>query len=146
MLNTVHVATAAAIVTVVPNPVISLPLAFLSHFVLDTIPHWNWSPGRTSRGRAASIIDGVVGLGLTAIFTQIIGQTWIMVAAGVLSMTPDIIQAPYHFWRWQPLWLKTFIEWERRRQKWPWMKPWMGVATQVAAFAISVWIMWIILG
>jgi len=41
LLETPHVAVAAAIATKVANPALSLPLALASHFVLDKIPHWN---------------------------------------------------------------------------------------------------------
>jgi hypothetical protein len=35
-----HVLTGAAIAVVVRQPLLAIPLAFLSHFVLDTIPHF----------------------------------------------------------------------------------------------------------
>ena len=41
MLETPHVAVGAAIATKIPNPLISIPLAFCSHFILEMIPHWN---------------------------------------------------------------------------------------------------------
>src|SRR5690606_41011483 len=116
---------------------LSLPLAFASHLVLDTIPHWNCSPGKTPRGKLASIADGVVALTLVAFLAWQM-QSWTMVAAGILSMIPDIIQAPYHFLRWKPGWLTAFIEWERKRQKWSWMRPWMGIATQIIALLASL--------
>lgn len=140
MLNIVHVTTAAAIVTTIPNPWISLPLALVSHLALDTIPHWNWSPGRSLTGRLASVNDGLLAIILTFIFALYLDRSWIMIAAGALSMLPDVIQAPYHFWHWQPRWLVAFINWERQRQKWPWLKPWMGIATQLAVAALSLWI------
>ncbi|MFH0936810.1 MAG: hypothetical protein V1808_00775 [Candidatus Daviesbacteria bacterium] len=40
MLITPHAATGAAIAVLLPNPVISIPLAIASHFVLDMVPHW----------------------------------------------------------------------------------------------------------
>ncbi len=39
MLTTTHAIAGAAIASVIPNPAISLPLAFGGHFVLDKIPH-----------------------------------------------------------------------------------------------------------
>lgn len=137
MLNTVHVVTAAAIVVTIPDPRLSLPLALASHLIFDTIPHWNWSPGKTTKGQLASIADGVAAFAIIIFFAWQL-QSWIMVAAGILSMLPDIIQAPYHFLGWKPSWLSAFIEWERKRQKWPWMKPWMGIATQIATLAIAL--------
>lgn len=40
MLITPHALTGAAITVLVPNPLVSVPLAIGSHFVLDMIPHW----------------------------------------------------------------------------------------------------------
>ncbi len=130
MLNSVHVIAAAAIVVAIPNPAASLPLAFASHIALDTIPHWNWSPGKSPAGKAASVADGVVALIIIGLLYGYLEYNWVMLAAGLLAMLPDIIQAPYHFWNWQPHWLQVFIDWESKRQKWPWMQPWMGIMTQ----------------
>ncbi|GMR19015.1 MAG: hypothetical protein BMS9Abin34_139 [Patescibacteria group bacterium] len=41
MLLTPHVAAGVAIASVVPDPRLAIPLAFLSHFVLDAVPHWD---------------------------------------------------------------------------------------------------------
>lgn len=140
MLNIVHVTTAAAIVSVVPNPVISIPLAFASHIVLDTVPHWNWSPGKSLAGILASINDGLLSLALILVFAIYLDNSWVMIAAGLASMMPDIIQAPYHFFKWQPKWLTAFIDWERHRQRWSWMKPWHGLATQIVTAVVSLWV------
>ena len=141
MLNSVHVVAAAAIVTVVPDPRLSLPLALVSHIALDTIPHWNWSPGRTLTGKWASVADGLAALGLIGLLTWKLDGDWVMIGAGLFAMLPDMIQAPYHFWGWKPGWLQAFVAWERKRQKWPWMQPWMGIATQLAVVAISITIL-----
>ncbi|QQS39516.1 hypothetical protein IPM62_02805 [Candidatus Woesebacteria bacterium] len=41
MLETPHAIVGAVIVSKVVNPYLGLSLAFLSHFVLDKVPHWN---------------------------------------------------------------------------------------------------------
>ncbi|MFC1649445.1 hypothetical protein ACFL2C_01870 [Patescibacteria group bacterium] len=41
MLVTTHAITGAAISSIVPNPIMSVPIAFGSHFVLDAIPHYD---------------------------------------------------------------------------------------------------------
>ena len=138
MLNTVHVTAAAAIVVAIPDPVVSLPLALVSHIVLDTVPHWNWSPGKTMVGKLASINDGLIAIIVILGLSIYLNNSWVVLAAGLLSMLPDVIQTPYHFWGWQPGWLVSFINWERRRQRWPWMKKWMGVSTQIVVLIISL--------
>ncbi|MDO8658917.1 MAG: hypothetical protein Q7K55_09325 [Candidatus Levybacteria bacterium] len=40
MLITPHSLTGATIAIFIPNPVISIPLSIGSHFILDTVPHW----------------------------------------------------------------------------------------------------------
>lgn len=140
MLNTVHVTAAAAIVVAIPNPWFSLPLALASHLILDTIPHWNWSPGRTLAGKLASVNDGLLAIIVSLLLAWYLDKSWVVLAACFLSMLPDLIQAPYHFFKWQPHLLAAFINWERQRQRWPWMKPWMGIATQLAVLIISFFI------
>ena len=39
MLPSLHILTGAAIAKIIPNKAIAYPLAFLSHFILDAIPH-----------------------------------------------------------------------------------------------------------
>ena len=41
MLQTPHVVVGTAIAIKVGRPELAIPLAFLSHFVLDRVPHWN---------------------------------------------------------------------------------------------------------
>ena len=43
MLLAPHILIGAAITTAVPNPLLGLLFAFLSHFLLDRIPHWEYS-------------------------------------------------------------------------------------------------------
>ncbi|QQG43313.1 MAG: hypothetical protein HYW45_03900 [Candidatus Daviesbacteria bacterium] len=40
MLTTPHSLVGATIAVLVPNPALSIPLAIGSHFILDSIPHW----------------------------------------------------------------------------------------------------------
>lgn len=43
MLLSPHILAGAAIATSVSNPVLGVALAFLSHFFLDRVPHWEYS-------------------------------------------------------------------------------------------------------
>jgi len=43
MLLSPHIIVGAAVATSVANPLLGVALAFLSHFVLDRIPHWEYS-------------------------------------------------------------------------------------------------------
>lgn len=43
MLLAPHILVGAALATSIPNPFLGLLFAFLSHFLLDRIPHWEYS-------------------------------------------------------------------------------------------------------
>lgn len=40
MFVTVHLLSGTVIASSVPNPLLAIPLAFGSHFLLDYLPHW----------------------------------------------------------------------------------------------------------
>jgi len=42
MLLSVHVLAGSVLALSVQNPVLSAPLCFATHFVLDSFPHWNY--------------------------------------------------------------------------------------------------------
>jgi hypothetical protein len=141
LLSTAHVMTAAAIITVVPQPWVSLPLALASHFVLDSVPHWNWRPGGSIGRVVSSLAETVVAAGLGWYLVVGANDQLLMLTAVVLSVMPDVVQVPYYFLRLKPNWLCRFIAWESGRQKWDWMPVWFGLMTQVVVFCLSfvVW-------
>lgn len=42
MLLTVHVIAGATIGVALQNPLLSAPVAFATHLILDSVPHWNY--------------------------------------------------------------------------------------------------------
>ena len=138
MINVVHVTVAAAIVAVNGDPAYAWPLALGSHLAIDTIPHWNWHPTGSRARMVASITDVVAATGLSWWLASLAEHFWITLIACLLAMVPDLIQGPYYALGWRPPWLQRFVAWESRRQKWPWMRPWMGVATQVLILILAV--------
>lgn len=138
MLNSIHVPVAAAIVRMVPDPALAWPLAIASHIILDTVPHWNWHPVGTKARLVASLADIAVSFGLSYWLASISPHFWVTLIACLLATVPDLIQGPYYVWGYKPHWLDVFVTWESKRQKWAWMKPWMGMVTQVITLAAAV--------
>lgn len=106
MLYTPHFLVGAAILKYVPNPAIGLPLALISHVVLDLVPHndFDIAPGMTLKDVikhdpfkrkmlfAALIIDG--GL-LFASFLYLITTTQnflMLILGGFVAILPDLIE------------------------------------------------------
>ncbi len=100
MTATAHALVAAAIVATVPNPAISLPLAFASHFIMDVIPHWDF--GTNWRGRsktftgAIAILDTIIGFTVAYFLFSGKVATPLLFAAVTLGNLPDWMEAPYY--------------------------------------------------
>jgi hypothetical protein len=100
MTATNHVIAGAIIGAIIPIPAIAIPLAFLSHFVLDALPHFDNHVEHNSRYFLYYLsID--CGLAASVLLSLMILQpsSWIaMVVCGIAAASPDLM--------WFPLWVK----------------------------------------
>ena len=128
MLETPHAALGAAIAVQVGNPLLALPLSFVSHFALEPLPHWNphtytetKTNGHLSK-RTIVIIwaDALIalGLGLFVAFHQLPSTT--KAATVILScffaVLPDLIEAPYYFLGKRHAFFDALIKFQRKLQ------------------------------
>jgi len=91
MLSTPHILVGGAIVKIIPNPIISLPLAILSHFLFDFIPHWDFKITLKPRPLMAALIDYVFGLALLyAVSSDQLNQLLILFG-GICATGPDFL-------------------------------------------------------
>lgn len=103
MLETPHVALGAAIAVAIPNPLISIPLAFASHFLLDMTPHWNPHLNTetkkyghlTNRTLVIIALDLTVAVLLTLFLAK--GNTNILLCS-FAAILPDVVEGPYFLW------------------------------------------------
>ena len=95
MLSTPHLLVGAAIVHAVPNPAISLPAAFISHFILDAVPHWDGSPQAPFSKKLVSGVafDYIFGASLIFLITQGDPRQAIILLGAFLATLPDFIMA-----------------------------------------------------
>jgi len=100
MTATAHALVSAAIAAAIPNPAISISLAFVSHFVMDAVPHWdfgtNWRSRAKAKTGAVAIADTILGFSLAYLLFagKVEGMTlFLAMAAGNL---PDWMEAPYY--------------------------------------------------
>lgn len=98
MTATNHALTGALIAVVLPHPVIALPVALLSHFVLDATPHFGKHPKLHHTSRAFMIflaIDLAVAFTLLT-FVSIAAPAafWLPFAAGLVAISPDAMWFP----------------------------------------------------
>ncbi|MFH1840566.1 MAG: hypothetical protein ABH807_00175 [Candidatus Shapirobacteria bacterium] len=109
MLELPHTLVGAVIATRISEPLVSLPLAFLSHFWLDVIPHWNPNlyteklvHGRPLKKSAELVAaDTLVSLGAGSFFAWRFWPDWqriiIIYLACFLAVVPDVIEGLYFF-------------------------------------------------
>ncbi|MEK7617188.1 MAG: hypothetical protein AAB414_03970 [Patescibacteria group bacterium] len=105
MTATAHALVGGAIAASVTNPSIGLPLAALSHPILDMIPHWDFGLGWKKKTKLTlfvqSLLDLTVGVVLT--FFLFSGKTdaYYLISAMFLSLVWDFLQMPYLLWGWK---------------------------------------------
>src|SRR3990170_4266992 len=115
MFLTPHVAAAVAIAALVPNPLFAIPLAFLSHFVLDFIPHFDDLGLGRLRDRVSKIpasasemvlLDGFLAISFALFFMFFAFPDWGTAfnigACSLAAILPDAYYIPLAFFgkRW----------------------------------------------
>lgn len=106
MLATSHALLGAALVKTLPDPQISFPLAILSHFILDLIPHWDLATGLNNRNHYDikkrqtlqiipwAVLDVVFGLSLVLFLFKDLPPS-LLLGAVFFAQLPDWLEAPY---------------------------------------------------
>lgn len=141
MTATGHALVATLIVAKIPNPYVSLPLALVSHFACDLIPHWDSGTQHKKKSRerlfyeaSADVIVSIVASYI--LYGPFLGQSnYILLYIAVfLSQAPDWITAPYLIFRTQ----NPLVSWSRHMYKIQHElnarieNPFWGILTQVA--------------
>jgi hypothetical protein len=100
MTATAHALVAGAIATQFPDPQTAATLAFLSHFVMDSIPHWdigtNWRERPRSKTGALAIVETSVGIALAIAVFSSRAPMPALLAAIVFALLPDWLEVPYY--------------------------------------------------
>lgn len=151
MLETPHVFVGAAIATKIPDPLIAIPLAFLSHFVLEMVPHWNPHLNKetekygypTKRSTVIVIADSSLALisGSLIAYSALpdTGQALTILFACLASVLPDLIEAPYFFLKIKNKLIQKWIVFQKSIQNDTSIIP--GLVTQyITIFAAIFWI------
>lgn len=149
MLETPHVALGAAIATKIPNPLISIPLAFASHFILERVPHWNPHlntetkkyGGPTRQSTLVVIVDVILALSVGIyIASNVLPNSfhfWTIMASSFASVLPDVIEGPYFFLGVRNNFLKRWIKFQKSIQVDTSVLP--GILTQVVTILAVFW-------
>lgn len=149
MLETPHVVVGAAIASTIPNPLISIPLAFASHFVLDKVPHWNPHLNTemkkfgkvTNKSKSIVAFDVALSIVLGGTISYLAlpntAHALTILAAGFVAVLPDVIEGPYFFLNMKNKFIDRWMAFKKSIQNDT--KPVPGISIQVATVIASFW-------
>jgi hypothetical protein len=153
MILSTHAVVGGAIASLLPShPVFAVFAAFASHFVIDAIPHWDYSLGSIAIGKGADnrglrlsrgvlidltkiVFDACAGLVLALWLFATPASIWVVGLAACAAMLPDPLQFVHSLSPREPLkTLQRFHSWIHSKRKLAWG---LGVSSQIA-FASAV--------
>ena len=100
MMATAHTLVAGAIAFSVRDPILAPTLSLASHFLLDSIPHWDFGADWRNRTKYATgtfaIIDTLFGLTLAYVLFEKITHPSVLIPSLIYSLIPDWLEAPWY--------------------------------------------------
>lgn len=90
-----HALAGTAVASAIRQPLLALPLAFVSHFVCDMMPHFSFEGGRFSRATNNKIFKSVISLDTALLLSLtvllLIKGRYSLLLGGLAAFSPDII-------------------------------------------------------
>jgi hypothetical protein len=148
VLETPHVIVGAAIAARVSNPFLAIPLAFLSHFALELVPHWNphinteiKTHGHiTKESMRVMYFDSFLALA-SGTFLSFAAPSphgpIVSLIACFASVLPDVIEAPYFLFHYKHKFLLMWLRFQKSLQNDA--DPLPGLLTQGAFSMAALW-------
>lgn len=150
MLELPHTIVGATLATKIGNPLLSLPLAFLSNFLLDILPHWNPHLYTELNGRGVIslkskliiIVDAtlalVIGSLLAIRFYPDFSKVVLILAGCFFAVISDVLEAPYFFLSWKNKHILKLIGLQRKLQ---WNVPFLpGIISQISLILLCLFL------
>lgn len=142
MTATAHALIGASIAVKITNPLLGIPLAIISHFAADLVPHWdagtNHKQKSALRLKIEAAIDVLLGFALVVIIfnTQVVENPMYMFIMIIAAQLPDWVEAPAWMFNINvpPFsWMRAISHKLQTRMQLPW-----GLVTQVVAVGLLV--------
>lgn len=94
-----HVVAGAVIAAAIPQAAVAIPLAFISHFVMDALPHYGDNDNHSWLNRHFKYVLGIdLLITIVILATLAVAQPigWVLlVICGLVAVSPDILWVPY---------------------------------------------------
>lgn len=137
MTATAHALIGGAIAASISNPALGIPLAAISHPVMDMIPHWDFGLGWKKKSKVILFLQSFGDLLFGVILTFFIfggkTDTTYLLLCIFMSESWDILQMPYLLFNWKFFPFSLFYKFghcTNGKAKMPW-----GIITQITTVA-----------
>src|SRR3989344_2191181 len=142
MTATAHALIGASIAVKVVNPILGIPLAIISHFVADLIPHWdagtNHRKKSAMRLKVEAALDVLLGFALVMILfhTLAFDRPVYLFSMVISAQLPDWLEAPSWMFNFKvpPF---SWVDWLGHKLQSRMQLPW-GLVTQVVIVGLLV--------
>lgn len=142
MTATAHALIGASIAVKITNPLLAIPIAILSHFAADLIPHWdagtNHREKTLTRLKLEATADVLLGFVFAyLIFSKFVDPLYLFVII-IAAQLPDWLEAPSWMFgiKVPPF---TWLDWLGHKLQSRLQLPW-GLVTQVVVVGILVYL------
>ncbi|MEK7581265.1 MAG: hypothetical protein AAB512_03195 [Patescibacteria group bacterium] len=142
MTATAHALIGASFATIISNPIIGVPVAFISHFIADFIPHWDAGTNHRNKSnlrlKIEATFDVLLGFALVLMLfkTQTMQNPVYMFSMVIAAQLPDWLAAPDYMFNLKvpPFsWMYKIGHETNTRMQLPW-----GLVTQVVTVGLLV--------
>jgi hypothetical protein len=142
MTATAHALIGASLAVKIANPLIGIPLAVISHFIADLIPHWDEGTNHNKKSilrlRIEALADVILGFLLVLIIFRSFAITnpVYLFSMVIAAQLPDWLETPFFMFGIKiPLY--STIDWISHNLQTRMQLPW-GLVTQVAVVIVMI--------
>ena len=142
MTATAHALIGASLAVKVANPALGIPLAIVSHFVADLIPHWDAGTNHKKKTKMRLIVEATLDvlLGFALVFLLFRNQanpTYLFIMV-ISAQLPDWLKTPSDIFGFSvpPF---SWIDWLSHKTQWRLQLPW-GLVTQLIVVGLVVYL------
>ncbi len=100
MTATAHALVAGAIASKFPDPTTAITLSLLSHFIMDTVPHWDVGTSWRNRSKSVTGIlaigETLAGIGISFIVFRSSASLPTLALSIFFSLLPDWLETPWY--------------------------------------------------
>jgi len=140
MTATAHALIGASIAARFTNPIIGIPLALVSHFLADLVPHWdvgtNHRQKSVFRSRVEATLDVLLGFALAfLLFGKVVQPTYLFVMI-ITAQLPDWLGTPFWLFdlKFPPFSWAYYVGHKiQSRMQLPW-----GLVTQIVTVGVII--------